>query len=77
MNGEVCCILGICCPPLKRAPALATEMVKAGLFPATTAGRSQALTVARWHFKHFDVVPAGTGLPIVAAVAGHARKAKK
>jgi len=74
MNGEVCCILGVCCPPEARAAALAKEMVKDRMFPNTTAGKRQALRLAKWQFKHFDMVPAGTGVPLMQAAAAHAKQ---
>lgn len=79
MNGEVCCILGICCPPEQRAEALAVEMVKDGVFTAID-GQSrrteaaQAAKAAEYIFKHFDLVPAGTGVPLMKAAAAHATK---
>ena len=79
MNGEVCCILGVCCPPPspealaeggdKRAKALAKEMVKDGI-----VGEEKAQKVADWIFKHFDLAEAGTLQPFVASIAKHAKK---
>lgn len=58
MNGEVCCILGVCCPPGSEAQAnaLASELVKDGI----CSENPEANKVARWVLKHFDLAPAGT-----------------
>jgi len=58
MNGEVCCILGVCCPPGSEAQAasLAKEMVKDGV----CSENPEAQRVAAWVLKHFDLAPAGT-----------------
>lgn len=72
MNGEVCCILGICCPPENREQALVAEMVKDGVFPNAFAAKP----VAEYIFRHFDLVPAGTGVPLMKAAAAHGKKDK-
>lgn len=75
MNGEVCCILGVCCPPEQRAQALANEMEKDGCFDASRLSKKdKAYRVAAYIFKHFDLVPAGTGVPLMKAAAAHAKK---
>lgn len=80
MNGEVCCILGICCPPEARGAALATEMVKDNVFDGRFNARAPedvqayAQHVAEYIFKHFDLVPAGTGVPLMKAAAAHAQR---
>lgn len=70
MNGEVCCILGICCPPEQRTAALAQELVNDGV----VGTMAEAHAVAAYIFKHFDLAPAGALLPLVQQVAQHARK---
>lgn len=58
MNGEICCILGVCCPPGSdaQAAALAKEMVNDGV----CSENPEAQRVAAWMLKHFDLAPAGT-----------------
>ena len=58
MNGEVCCILGVCCPPGSEAQttALASELVKDGV----CSENPEAHKVAQWVLRHFDLAPAGT-----------------
>jgi len=84
MNGEVCCILGICCPPEQRAAALARELKKyirhARLLHGRTAAETQAIdevvdAVSVHLLDEFDFAPAGTLQPLFAAVTVHARKA--
>ncbi len=73
MDDHVCCILGVCCPPLavSRRRALAHELVADGV----CASERDAMKVATWTLNHFDVAPAGTLTPLIAAVAGMATKA--
>lgn len=54
MNGEVCCILGICCPPesAARVEALAKEIAK-----DLKCSPSEARDHARWTLKHFALAP--------------------
>lgn len=54
MNGEVCCILGVCCPPgsQEQLDALAAEMSKAGVNDHRAA--------AKWVLEHFDLLPSGS-----------------
>lgn len=70
MNGEVCCILGICCPPNSEAQreALARELVKDGL-----AHPREASGLAEWILKHFDLAPAGSLVGLKAAITTMAR----
>jgi len=58
MNGEVCCILGVCCPPgsAEQVDALASELVKGKV----CSENPEAHKVAVWMLKHFDLAPAGT-----------------
>ena len=66
MNGEVCCILGVCCPPGsdRQVDALAKEMHKDLGVDASECGR-----YARWVLKHFDLAPKGTVTPLIVAAA--------
>jgi hypothetical protein len=70
MNGEVCCILGVCCPPGSAAQeeALSKELVKDGVCEAEYAPK-----VASWILKHFDLAEAGTLRPFVASILKHAK----
>lgn len=83
MNGEVCCILGICCPPEQRAAALSRELKKyvraerllAGRTPAETQAIEEVVDALSAHLiDEFDFAPAGTLQPLFSAVATHARK---
>lgn len=58
MNGEVCCILGVCCPQgsTEQRDALATELVK----DAVCSEHDEAKNVAAWVLKHFDLAPPGS-----------------
>lgn len=73
-NGEVCCILGICCPP--RSPdqttALALEMVHAGVLEMETA-----TTVAAWILQAYDLAPPGSLDDLKKEIAKAVRKADK
>lgn len=70
MNGEVCCILGICCPPAsaQQHEALEKEMVKDLKCSADDAKKHAA-----WTLKHFDLAPKGTLSPLIAEVARMAK----
>lgn len=72
MNGEACCILGICCPPQERAAALAKELCHDPESPLC-GDPEAAEAVAAYIFKHFDLAPAGTLTPLVSAVAARAK----
>ena len=85
MNGEVCCILGICCPPgsAKQAEALAKEMAKdmrngADAFSSDSFSAVEiekfSQWASAWTLKHFDLAEAGTLQPLVQAIANRARK---
>lgn len=67
MNGHVCCILGVCCPPgsQEQVDALAAEMEKDGVGDRKTAA---------WVLKHFDLAPAGSLAQFKNDVAKMARK---
>lgn len=68
MNGEVCCILGVCCPArsLEQRAALAHELARA--FPTIDAP-----AVAEWLLTQFDLAPADTLTDFKNAVARMAR----
>lgn len=68
MNGEVCCILGVCCPPrsAEQRAALAHELERA--FPTIDAP-----AVAAWLLTHFDLAPAETLTGLMTAIAQMAR----
>lgn len=67
MNGEVCCILGVCCPPgsTQQANALVGEMMKAKV----CSDVAEASAIAAWLYANFDLGPKGTVQPILKA--GH------
>lgn len=83
MNGEVCCILGVCCPPLSAGQRDA--MVKEMMADGVCDDAAEAKRVAGWVLKHFDLAPAGTLAPfkremakvIEKHAAAKASKAKK
>ncbi len=72
MNGEVNCILGVCCPEGSEAQvdALALEMEK-GL-PELDAEYLHAC--ARWVLENFDLAEKGTLTKIKASIARLARQ---
>lgn len=55
MNGEVNCILQVCCSPEASVLALAREMVKAGVGDAEYCAKASAFV-----YQHFDLAPAGS-----------------
>lgn len=71
MNGEVCCVLGVCCPAGSeaQAQALATELAKDGV-----CEEREALKIAKWTLKHFDLAPAGSLTELKGAIASLVRK---
>jgi hypothetical protein len=73
MNGQACCILGICCPPGSAAQedALAKEMIKDGV-----CDPEYAFKVSKWILKHFDLAPVGSLTDLKTAIATMARKSK-
>lgn len=70
MNGEVCCILGVCCPPnsLEQEQALADALVKDGACETEHAPKA-----AKWVLKHFDLAPKGSLVEFKATIARMAR----
>jgi hypothetical protein len=67
MNGEVCCILGVCCPPgsVGQVNSLATELVKAKVCDEV----NEAHAIAAWIYENFDLGPKGLVQPLLKA--GH------
>lgn len=49
-NGEVCCILGVCCPP-----AAQREKVKASLLSEMDITEADAERVAEWFVAHVSL----------------------
>ena len=71
MNGEVCCILGVCCPPLsaKQQDALTREMVK-----GTGCSEDEAKKISKWVLENFDLAEVGTLTSMKHSIAKLARK---
>ena len=69
MNGHVCCILGVCCPPgsAEQMDALAKELTK-----GAGTDHAQSKAVAALILEHFDLAPKGTVTPLLRAA--HALK---
>lgn len=74
MNGEVCCILGICCPPnsARQREALEKELLADGV----CENEAHAKKVATFVLKHFDLAPAGSLSTLKASIAEMARVSK-
>lgn len=66
-NGEVCCILGVCCPPEAALAALVSEFEKQGAVP------EYAQKCAQYVFESFDLAPKGSLQSFKDYVAQHAR----
>lgn len=67
-NGEVCCLLGVCCPPSARKPKASATMARdLGL---TVDQASQAFD---WFDSRFDFAPKGTLQPLIDSIATMAR----
>jgi len=67
-NGEVCCILGVCCPPAERKQ----KVVKA-MADDLSISETAAVAAFEWFASRVDFVPKGTGQPGIDAVAAMAR----
>lgn len=67
-NGEVCCILGVCCPPVEARAKLAAEFVKLG------APQEYAVACADYVKTTFDLAPFGTLTPLYDYVQQHSHK---
>lgn len=72
MNGEVCCILGVCCPAGSQAQqdALEKELVKDGI-----CAKSEAPRYAGWLLQNFDLAPVGSLTKLKAEIAKLAKHA--
>ncbi len=69
MNGEVCCILSVCCPPEAAEAALAKSLMEHVGCTEADAKKHAAFTMA-----HFDLAPKGTLGGLKTAIADMARK---
>ena len=69
-NGEVCCILGVCCPPdsPEQLNALAKEIGKVTNWPEI-----DAVNVAKFMLDTFDLAPKGSLAGFVEEIARMAR----
>ena len=54
-NGEVCCILGVCCPPAAAKEKLATELQRIG-----GGDKATHAACAAWILDTFDLAPKGS-----------------
>lgn len=75
MNGEVCCILGVCCP--SGSESQVTAMVNEFAHDHPEVDRDQVQAVARWVLKNFDLAPAGSLNVFKTKLAEHIKKAQK
>ena len=57
MNGNVCCLLGVCCPA--GSDEQRTTLAEA-LFAEVGCSERDARLVASWVLSHFDLAPAGS-----------------
>jgi hypothetical protein len=67
-NGEVCCILGVCCPPEERRERAVTQIANETGTTATDAG-----VVFDWFDSRFDFAPKGMLQPLIDRIAEDAR----
>lgn len=68
-NGEVCCILGVCCPPAARK-----QKVASALALDLSLSETDALAIFEWFDSRVDFGPKGTIQPAIDAVAALARQ---
>lgn len=71
-NGEVCCILGVCCPPAERKIKV-SPILEADLGLTAT----QAEAVWDWFDSRVDFAPKGLVQPLIDHVADQARSHPK
>lgn len=72
MNGEVCCILGICCPPNSRKQIAAlAKMIRVDYPQVPMQYAEQA---AEWMLKNFDLMPMGMLSDVKRFIAKTARE---
>lgn len=72
-NGaEMCCAVGICCPPAsaERVHALAKILADKGSMKAINAHLAAACVL-----ENFDIAPKGTLQPLIDSIATQARAA--
>lgn len=67
-NGEVCCILGVCCPPAAVRDRLVAEIAQVSGYDAAGCG-----PIADWLLARFDLAPKGSIQPLIAQIAAMAR----
>lgn len=71
-NGEVCCLLQVCCPPESRKKVAVDHLVSdAGLTPEAAASAFQ------WFDERFDFAPKGHITPLIEHIAALARQHPK
>ena len=70
-NGEVCCILGVCCPPEQREDEAVTVLARDMGIP-----EEHARAAFCWFDERFDFAPKGLLQPLIDYVAQHAKKQK-
>ncbi len=63
-NGEVCCILGICCPPAEARVKLVSELQKASDYDQAGCEK-----IAAFIEERFDFAPKGTVQPLIDKIA--------
>ena len=54
-NGEVCCILGVCCPPTEQRAAIVKALVR-----DTAMNEETAEDAAEWIMRTVDLAPKGS-----------------
>jgi hypothetical protein len=67
-NGEVCCILQVCCPPAEAEDALARELVE-----HADMSEAEAQKAAKHMIKEYDLAAPGTLKPLKDSIAKIAR----
>lgn len=67
-NGEVCCILGVCCPPAKRRGTMIAHLAA-----DTGVSTAHAEAAVDWVLERFDLGPKGFVTPLVRHIAEQAR----
>lgn len=68
-NGEVCCILGVCCPPAAARAKMVSEFQKVSGYDADGCDKIVAFLEER-----FDFAPKGMIQPLIDHIATMARK---
>ena len=71
MNGEVCCILGVCCPP---ASVQQRDALAHAISDGVKIEYADCERVAEWVLKNFDLAPAGFLSPLLVDIAKMARE---